>query len=86
MVIQIMPEDDHRCIPIVVKLLNIMKRYVSKELMESEFIDWGDESRKIRKIISEDMINRASGSIIFKLILYKFRGKGFRTIIKLIVV
>ena len=34
------------------------ERYVSKGASGVEFIDWGDESCKIRKIISEDMINR----------------------------
>ena len=34
------------------------ERYVSKGANGVEFIDRGDESCKIRKIISEDMINR----------------------------
>jgi hypothetical protein len=58
MVIQIMPQDRSSVHTNSSKTSQHNERYVSKGANGVEFIDWGDESRKIRKIISEDMINR----------------------------
>ena len=57
-VIQIMPEDRSSVHTNSSKTSQHNERYVSKGAKGVEFIDRGDESCKIRKIISEDMINR----------------------------
>ena len=56
-----------------------MKGTCQKELMESNSSTGVMKAVKLEKSYQKIWLTEAGGSIIFKLILYKFRGRGDRT-------